>query len=270
MNRTVDNKSAMDRKSRIIRIKRTLKIVGWSVIVICVLAFALNMIFVVRTLRVVNSTGYSSAEILAAAEIDIGTPLLQVTPSGVYRKLSSDYPYVKNVDVKYDFPSSLTIILEVTEPYMALERTDGSYVYLDSDMKVLEHSPQLYADVTLVTGMSFEKYSLSDGSVSVGNDIPLGSYMTPDENLEMEIVSDIIENLENYSILDRLTEINLSVKYNIRFVLDDRIYVELGTSENLDKKFEKLKLILDKHPEIAPMEINVRDYTQGRWRLLTE
>jgi len=270
MNRTVDSRSAMDRKSRIIRIKRALKVAFWLAVLVVCAAVALNMIFVARTLRVVNRTRYSSAEILAACDVDTGTPLLQVTSGGVENKLASDYPYVKSVKVKYDFPSSLTLIMDATEPYMALLRSDGSYIYLDDNMKVLEYSEILYPDVVLVKGMSYEKYSLSDGTVFVDEELPVGSYMTPDENIEMEIVNDILANLNAYSLVDTLTHIDLSVKYNIRFTLEDRIYVELGTSEDFDKKFEKIKLILDKHPEPVPMEINVRDYTQGRWRLITE
>jgi hypothetical protein len=174
------------------------------------------------------------------------------------------------VKVKYDFPSSLTLIFDATEPYMALERSDGSYIYLDSEMKVLEYSQVLYPDTVLVKGMSYEKYSLSDGTVSVDEELPVGSFMTPEENIEMEIVDDILFNLDEYSLTDKLTLIDLSVKYNIRFTLEDRIYIELGTSEDFDRKFEKIRLILDKHPEPVPMEINVRDYTQGRWRLITE
>jgi len=160
--------------------------------------------------------------------------------------------------------------MDATEPYMALLRSDGSYIYLDDNMKVLEYSEILYPDVVLVKGMSYEKYSLSDGTVFVDEELPVGSYMTPDENIEMEIVNDILANLNAYSLVDTLTHIDLSVKYNIRFTLEDRIYVELGTSEDFDKKFERIKLIMDKHPEPVPMEINVRDYTQGRWRLITE
>ena len=84
------------------------------------------------------------------------------------------------------------------------------------------------------------------------------------------MLNEIIDCLRNFSLYDRLTGVDFTKKHNYVIVLDNTITVELGTSDDLDKKFDKLKDILDRNSQYSKMNISVRDYTAGRCTILDE
>lgn len=265
MNRKpVDNKTAMDRRSRMLHIGRAVRIVLLIGIVFAAVILVLNLIIVVRTVKVENETGYESANLLASSGIDIGSPLLSINPKNVRKSILNDYSYVKDVKVDIGFPSEVTVSVVPSVPYIAIETGYGDYFYLDGDMKVLERTRELYDDVIFVVGMTFDTGDNPQENFGV----MMGKEFDYNVNIEMAVIEDILSNLDRYGMRDQLTSVNLSVKYNISFTLENRITVELGTSENTEKKFDLLVRILEKNRNLNKMIINVRDYTKGRCRII--
>ncbi len=267
MNRKpIDNKTLMDKRSRMLHIGRAVRIALLICIVVAAVILVLNLFVVVRTIKVINETDYESANLVASAGLDIGSPLLSVNPKKVKKAILNDYSYVKDVTVNVGFPSEVTVSVVPSVPYMAIETGYGDYFYLDSDMKVLERTRELYDNVIFVVGMTFD----------VGDDpqenfgVVMGKEFDYDVNIEMSVIEDIFDNLDRYDMRGSLTSVNLSVKYNISFTLENRITVELGTSENTEKKFDLLIRILEKNKNNNKMIINVRDYTKGRCRIISQ
>ena len=96
----------------------------------------------------------------------------------------------------------------------------------------------------------------------------LGKTIDLNENIEVSVLAELLYILETNDLFDRVTYIDFSKKYNLVFYLDGIIEVELGTSENLDKKISMLIEILSRNPSDRRAVINVRNPSEGRYRAI--
>lgn len=265
---TKSNKSKMDKKSQRIKVLRFLIISFSILIVLAVAVVLLNILIVVKTLKVKNMTDYPSHELVSAAEIDIGSPFLTVNFNNIKKNIMKSHSYVDNVELKWDSLSSVTMEIYNTEPYMAIDKGDSEYIYLDKSFKILEIKKYATEGLVVVKGMSFDDY-YSSTNKTIDYEKRLGTKMTSDDNIEIDVIMQLMDSLKLYGLLDKLDNIDLSIKYDLTCSLDNRVFVKVGTSDNFDKKFEKVKMIIDRYDDDVKMEINVRDYTKGRCRILS-
>jgi hypothetical protein len=178
---------------------------------------------------------------------------------------------VKNVTFSIAFPDRLNISVEgATAKYSV--SSNGVYLCLDGDFKVLEITPSPVEGVLKIDGIEFA----SDTAAQNGSgedeaqekSYMLGKTIDLNENIDVSILADLLDTLEKYDLSQRVTYIDFSKKYNLVFYLDDIIEVELGTSEDLDKKTGMLLEILSRNPSDRRAVINVRNPGEGRYRAL--
>lgn len=265
---TKSNKSKMDKKSQRIKILRFLLITVGITVAVAVVIVVLNFLIVVRSFKVKNMTSYPSHEIVSSSEIDIGSPFLTVNFSSARNKIMKGHAYIKNVELKWDSLSSITIEVTNTEPYMAIYKGEEGYIYLDKSFKILDMKKYVNDDLVVVKGMSFDDY-YSSSNKSIDYEKRIGTKMTSDDNIEIDVITSVMESLDKYGLLTDLNIIDLSIKYDLSCTLDKRVFVKIGTADNYDKKFEKVKMIIDRYEPDVKMEINVSDYTKGRCRILS-
>ena len=230
---------------------RLILAVTLSLVFIAAAAIAFNIIFSAANLTVVNNTSYSDQELLDAAGISSKTPLLFMRESVISEKVTLSFPYVESVKVERQWPRGATVTFEKANPKYLLETHDGTELILSEGFKVLEKAGEDISGLITVKNVTVEKYET-------------GKKISGTENIEVGLLAEIVGGLKNSELYERLTEVDFTKKYNYVIILDGTITVELGTSDDLDKKFDKLSEILKRNSEHTKMNISVRNYKEGR------
>lgn len=253
-------KAGMKKISRAAKKKKRIRLLVFilaSLILVFAAALIFNLVFKVNNLTVINNTVYSDEELLSASGISEGTPMLFLQQSSVSEKISFDFPYVESVLIDRAWPFSATVTFEPAVPKYAMEISEGSFLTVSEGFKVLSADTSYEEGLVPVKGIVIDVYKV-------------GEKLQGDDNIEVDLLNEIIDCLRNFSLYDRLTGVDFTKKHNYVIVLDNTITVELGTSDDLDKKFDKLKDILDRNSQYSKMNISVRDYTAGRCTILDE
>ncbi len=103
-----------------------------GVAIIAGVAWALlgDRVFVVRSITVTGTHLVSSAQVLAAADIPLGTPLMRVNPGAVTRRVEN-IRQVASATVSEDWPDHLTIAVTERVPVLAVRMEGGGYDLVD-------------------------------------------------------------------------------------------------------------------------------------------
>ena len=248
----------MDKFSKILKRKRRRRFLVFAFLFLLIIAAVVItsfIIFSINIIRIDNQTNYDTSEILKKAELSSGDFLLGIKEDKLKTRIMKEFPYVAEIDFGISYPDTLVMTFKAGKPDFAVEMADGTFLYLDDSYKILEQRNDTEAGVLVLKGMTVDSFEI-------------GSVLTSDDSLEIEILSELLENLGKFGLESRVTSFDFSKKYNTIFTLDNRIDVEIGTSSDIDRKIELMVSILEKNKTDKKMNINVRNYTQGRCRIL--
>jgi cell division protein FtsQ len=103
-----------------------------GVAIIAGVAWALlgDRVFVVRSIAVTGTHLVSPAQVLAAADVPLGTPLVRVNPGAVTRRVEA-IRQVASATVSEDWPDHLSIAVTERVPVLAVRMAGGGYDLLD-------------------------------------------------------------------------------------------------------------------------------------------
>ncbi len=250
--------SDIERMNRKLRKKRIRKVVGFvfAVIVAVPVAIILLRIFLkTNSILIENGTQYGSASLLSSCSQYIGETMLDFETDSDRLFPPEQFPYIDTVNVEFMLPDKVVISLTKSVPTISVLTSDGSYIYLDKNKKVLEVSDVKGAGTVLISGMELQ-------------DVRKGYTLDNAENYETSLIDSISESLISHSLYDRLTLMDFTKKYDIYFVLDNIIEVRIGNSDDIDKKIDMLVQILARNPSGERAVINVKNYKEGRYKAL--
>jgi cell division protein FtsQ len=112
-----------------------------------------NQVFVVNSISVTGTHLVTRADVIAAADVPLGTPLLRVDAGAVTRRVES-LRQVASVTVTEDWPDQLTITVTERVPVLAVRMAAGGYAQIDHDGVILRTTakpaglPQLTTPLT--------------------------------------------------------------------------------------------------------------------------
>jgi cell division protein FtsQ len=103
-----------------------------GVAIIAGVAWALlgDRVFVVRSITVTGTHLVSPAQVIAAADVPLGTPLMRVNPGAVARRVEA-IRQVASATVSEDWPDHLTIAVAERVPVLAVRMAGGGYDLVD-------------------------------------------------------------------------------------------------------------------------------------------
>jgi len=103
-----------------------------GVVIIAAVGWALlgNRLLVVRSVTVTGTHLLTPAQVLAAAGVPLGTPLMNVDTGAVTRRVEA-IPKVASATVTKDWPDHVAITVTERVPVIAVRMADGSYDLVD-------------------------------------------------------------------------------------------------------------------------------------------
>jgi cell division protein FtsQ len=217
-------------------------------IVICMAVF-----LKIETIEIKGNERYDSADILASSGIEVGQNLYAINKKTAEAFIIRDHPYVNDVVIRRTLPSTLTFKLTEDEPVFYTEICDEFYI-LSQDLRVLER-------VYVLPEMT-DKRLIPIVMSEIGSAI-VGEYMTFEKSLAFDYISGFVKAVSEHDIADRITEIDVTKRYNIYVNYEDRFRIYLGDNTETNMKLTFAKLMIDTFSEGQSGEIDAHDITVG-------
>lgn len=212
---------------------RTRKYFGIFLIVTAVIFFlviAFHSLFDIKEVKVEGisaAVSYSAEDIKDFLDIKENTNLITYDKRKAERSLLYQFPYIEKIKINKRFPSTLEIV--ITENKGTLYMKIGNDVFiLSSDGRVLEITDDPFYD-----GKNRTELVASDVKRCVcGEDIVFENADT------LSIISDITEQLDKYELTGKMTCLDVSDKFNVKLMYDNRFEIRFGTFEYPENKIK--------------------------------
>ena len=209
----------------------SLVIAAAVVVLIMMTVLSLTVFFNVAAIEINGeSSVYTTEEIMQGLEIKAGQNIFLFSTSKAEKELTEALPYLDNVKIVRKLPDTIVIDITETTTSLALPYAGGCLVLSDS-LKILENAAAVPENLTLVYGLQPNSYKV-------------GSMLGTDAEEGTQYLASVVDTLKLYGLLGKASMINVSDKLNLSVVYDNRIFVMLGTANNLDYKISMMKVLV--------------------------
>lgn len=188
-----------------------------------------------------GNSRYTEQDIIDASGVDYQDNLCLVKRTSVANSLLSNLSYVSSVSVTRHLPGTLVITITESEAAAAVN-SDGKWYDIDTNGKILEESDTA-PDVGQVTGLT-----LKDPRVGEAIQVYLGTekgYEGGSQTLQRTSLLALLPALEGRSLLNDITEINLSSDSVIVLTYQGRLKVKIPLESDFEYQVKLFNSILE-------------------------
>ena len=212
--------------------RKRVYLLGAAVAVALILGVLLGWyVFKVRLLVVGGCINRPVSEISQLSGIKYGDNIFFLSMEDIKTRVEQN-PYYEVETVKRDYPSTIRIQVKERQPSAVLE-ISNEILIIDS------------------TGFVLEKRAAADGlqlPVIQGltvNTYQVGEKIVPDQTIQMTAMHHVLSELEMQKMIPETEEINLSSVNDILLITRDGRPVEVGNTENMERKIRFLRAVLE-------------------------
>ncbi len=210
------------RKRRKRRFAAVLTVVAVLIVAgVAALIYALVVGAPIAQIVVSGESVYSQQEIINASGVMTGENMFRVTDRAMNKRICALLPYVGSVDVKYQLPDVLELVVtDTTDKYLISGKS--AFLCLSETQKILSLKKKKPQD---------GQYRLDGFDATEGE---VGAVYTPtgDDEKRFNAAKEIIEQLE-INGLQKANVLDLSDLSHIVLRYDGRVNLYLGTTDNL-------------------------------------
>jgi len=250
---TSANKRRRRRRRRVRGQSNTVFALLFAVLFIVVVLVAITVFFKVSRINIVGQTRYSAAEIRDASGIKTGDNLFIINKFSCIQKISGAFVYLDTVKMDRILPDTIVITVAECIPEAAVSMK-GKYWLIEKKGKLLEEAGQEAAS----------KYPVVYG-IEVEEAAP-GTIIDPEKEQRIKPLFEILNSARTNGILNDIVSINMEKLSDLSLQYSDRFSVELGLSEELDRKIRFLKAVLEKLGASDRGVIDLTDTKEVRFR----
>ncbi len=233
-----ENLRVYSKKKKIALIRRILFIAVPTLIMLGIgLWLSLTKFFVVTKIEIYPTKLYPAETILEVAAIPEKKPLIQISKAEIKRKIEENFPYLEDVTIDFDLPG--TVIIGFSEDIGKLGLKLGDELFaIDCELNVIHKENPAEA---------LERIELIADKVSR---CVVGEKLTFIDENHSKLLLALIEGLEKEGMLDHVSSLNMTDRFDIRIMYLDRFELMLGDETDLAIKFAMAKgVISDQEPD---------------------
>ena len=195
---------------------------------------------------------YSYEEIIEHVPITVGENIYSFDAEEIEANIMQALPYVGEVQIKRDLPTTVVIEIIEKKPYYAAELAGDTYL-MSADLKVLEKLPDTSAESTGLATLSLT----SVRSCIVGNALEFVDERTTDA------LNELYSCFEANYIETKIRGVDVRSRFDIYIDYDNRFEVYLGDTDNIDIKIRFLVGVIDELGEGTKGEIDISDHREA-------
>ena len=220
----------------LLRAMRLGMLISSAVILVLGLVLVVLPMFRVSTIDVVNNTVYTDAEIIEAAQLAVDQELFALPDDEELRNRIFEWDtkrYITSIGIERRFGD---IIITVTEAKNVMyTEQNGTFYVLDSNLKTM------YATDDEGALAAYPKVQLPAGASFVPGKTVAFSYETPDT----AYIGELLSELDARGCWGQITELDLSKKFSVSYVLEDACRVKLGKVGDMNVKMNLVSQIME-------------------------
>jgi len=238
--------------------------IGCTVLVLGLLLVILPL-FRVQKIYVEGNSYCSTEEILQLSGIQVGDELFAVdagkAANAIHRQLDS---YLETVNVAGRFPGTVVITV-VEEKNLMFTEFDGAYYSFNTNFTVLDRAESADA----FAGLLFVKLP-EVTHMAVGNRILFANNLFDEEVMNTDYIATLVNSLDRNGLLPYVTSLDCARKYNVSFVLNDTLRLEVGKVSDMDAKLQLASRIMEEKQTngAAYVTLDVSNLQKSTYRVL--
>jgi len=223
-------------------------------VMIGVIIASVTMFFQTNEIVVTGVSKYTEAEIMEASGIVMGDNLFAVNKFEVERRIKEQYPYVGAVEIRRRLPD--TFLFTVTErvPVAYLDAGEQRWI-LDKDAYLLE--PLSISETVPYLQVVSESEAVEPHS---------GEQLNLPEEGAVNALESVMSGLSDLNMIADVGQIDVSKLYRLSFLYQNRLQVQLGNAEKMEKKLRLFQTILEELDVTDRGVLDVSEVIEGRFR----
>ena len=228
------------------RLKPTFLIFLFLILAGTLVSLSLTVWFDVSEFSITGETSYTAEQIVSASGITVGDNLFRLSTDKAGRRIEQALPYIKTAEIKRSFPNKVKISVTETNEYAAL-KTDSGYAIVDPDFKILTVLEERPEGLMLING------------VNTGNTV-VGCSTEFSDGQQKSALKQLINLISAYSF--NVTAIDVESMVGITFVIEDRLYIKLGSYSNIEGKIIHLDAMLKSMSDEVRGSISLTEWNE--------
>ncbi len=223
-------------------------------VMIGVIVASVTMFFQTAEIQVTGVSKYTADEIIAASGIQVGDNLFAMNKFEVERRIKEQYPYVAEVKIRRRLPD--TFLFTVTE------RVAVAYLDVGEQRWILDKHAYLLEPLSISEEVPYLRIVSESEAVEPAS----GKRLVLPEETAVDALDLIMDGLFELDIVADVSQIDISKLYRLTFLYQNRLQVQLGNSERMEKKLRLFHTILN---ELYPTDRGVLDVSlppEGRFQ----
>ncbi|MEA4912338.1 MAG: FtsQ-type POTRA domain-containing protein [Oscillospiraceae bacterium] len=209
--------------------KRRAHALAWLIFIglaVCVV-LSLTVLFPVVSVTVTGDvTSYSQQDILDAAGIETGKNLFSFSAARVKSRICESLPYIENASVHRKMSGEVTIECTESTDFLAIPCGDCCLI-INTALKIVARENPDEKGRTEVFGLSPKTPVV-------------GAVLQVSDAEGTEYLQYVIDAIMAEELLPHIVSINVADKLNIALSYEDRLYVMVGTANNIGDKMKML------------------------------
>ncbi len=239
----------MLKKKRKNRIKRSMTVFVFLLACVGMIVAVLTApFFNVEVVYCVGQHNMTEAEILQMAQIQTGKNIFMTNIRAVQKRLAEN-PEIAEVKVHRVFPDKIKIEVTEAEPVAYIEH-DSRFLMINLDGKIIKviqnETPPAVAAIAGVEVVSAEP----------------GTQIAAEEDARAGQLFECMSILSQNGMLDKITYINFADLSDLQLDYENRLYMLLGSYENMEYKLKFCKKVIDE--SISEYEKALFDYRSDK------
>ena len=203
-------------------------------VIIAALILSITLFFRISEVRVEGCAVCDPAAIAATADIQKGSNIFTLNKSAVSRRIFAAYPWVSEINIKRDVPS--TVVIKITEcQAIAYASSSRGQWIMDENCKLLQTgSAQETQGLIKILGVDLLQPVAGDTAAFVEN-----------SSLKAPYLRALLGLLKEKDMAGGVTYINLLFHTNVEFDYLGRFRVSLGGNAQLEDKLIMLQEVVN-------------------------
>ncbi len=236
------SQSMVQRPSKQVKRKRRRKknmflyyLIAFTLITTTFVVLSLTVFFKLEKINISGESIYSREQIIKETKFEESKNLLLLNTVKAKERILNNLTYVDTVEISRHLPSSINIKVTACKEFANL-KTDNGFVVIDKNGKVLKKGLAAKKDKLLLV-KGFKPKEVEENKIMT----------SIDENKE-EMLSKILNEISKNKF-EKITEVDINDKFDIIIVFDDRVKINVGSSQDLSYKIRYSKKIIEKEQE---------------------
>ena len=224
------------------------------VMILAAIVSAAVIFFKIGSVEVIGDTKYTDQQIISASGITTGQSMFLFNKFASISSIFAECPYIDEIQMRRSLPDVIQIIVTPCTPTAVIESTDGSYI-IDMKGKILEKTGISEASgLPVVRGGQFDTPEI-------------GKYVVFSEEESSKALFSVLNTAKNSDILENISDIDITKVYDIKFKYLGRFIVEIGSVDDIERKFKFADAVVG---SLGDNDMGIIDVSSGQTGYFTQ